>query len=58
LPLRKPQAVDDIEKKTVQSRDLFPLPTGLWLNARLASVIDAQSARSHRAAAKGGGPRR
>jgi len=56
--LRKPQAVDDIEKKTVQSRDLFPLPTGLWLNARLASVIDAQSARSHRAAAKGGGPRR
>jgi hypothetical protein len=56
--LRKPQAVDDIEKNTVKSCDLFPFPTGLWLNARLASVIDAQSARSHGAAAKGGGPRR
>jgi hypothetical protein len=51
--------VDDIEKKTVQSADLFPFPTGLWPNARSAGLIDAQAARSHKAAAKGGGaPRR
>jgi hypothetical protein len=53
--------VDDIEKKTMQSADLFPFRSDFWLNARSAGVVGAYGAAgSHKAAAtKGGGaPRR